>query len=356
MDKSEFYERLVRRPRIDVVPEEGEVEAQMKGFSDANDITLYSWRNDWLKNMKDNLDYFGYFNRDHSVKVFFNELIKESIILVGAGPSLAKNIDKLKVAKEKGIKIMAAHHAIMYLSQEQYQIKPDYVVMLDAGCMWGDYTKHEGMDFKDVPLLVDQTCNCEQLKAWEGPKFFYKSTQPETGSIAKFLKMEMERIIDPLKQGSLIEVGGHAMGAMMSLARGVMRAETLVIVGADYCFSPETKKFYPFDMKIDNEVDGKYFGAEGKTLPAAPPAQGMIFDIFGNMVETNGAYLTFKNVMDNAIKANVQATMQTAERFEIINACEGGALGALKGGLSKWMQYLCLDDAVEYIIAKKAIK
>ena len=356
MDKGEFYERLARRPKIEIVPEAGEEEHWQKSFSEANDITLYSWRNDWLKNTKENLDYFGYFNRDHSVKVFFNELIKEPVVLVGAGPSLAKNIDKLKMAKERGIKIMAVHHAVMYLAQEQYQIKPDYVVMLDAGAMWGDYTKHDGMDFKDVPLLADQTCNSEQLKAWEGPKYFYKSTQPENSSIGKFLKMEMGRIIDPLKQGSIIEVGGHAMGAMISLARGVMRAETLAIVGSDYCFSPETKKFYPFDMKIDNEVDGKDFGAEGKKLPAAPPAQGMIFDIFGNMVETNGAYLSFKNVMDQAIKANVIGAMQAGENFEVINACEGGTLGALKGGLSKWMQYLMLEDAVEYIIAKKAIK
>lgn len=349
----DMYRALCRRPLIDVIPETGEAEQMAKAFEGSNDITLYSWRNDWLENTRKNLAHYGYFHRDHSVKVFHNELINKPIILVGAGPSLQNNYKYLLTAKEQGVPIMAAHHCIMYFAD--LGIKPDYVVALDAGKTWEEYFAHGKMDVKDIPLLVDQTCNHEHIKQWGGPVFFFKSAQPDKGSIAKFLKMELDRIIDPNKQGSIIEVGGHVMGAMLSLARGVMVANTIIFAGADYCFRPDGR-FYPFDYKIDQVVDGTNFGSPGKELPAPPPMEGQIFDIFGNRVGTSGSYLQFKNVMDFGIKQNVQNAWSQGQDLEFINACEGGALGALKGGNSMWMRYLRLEDTIYYAKAKMALK
>lgn len=349
----EFYKAICRRPLIDVTPEPGEAEQMAKSFEDSNDITLYSWRNDWLENTKKNLAHYKYFNRDHSVKVFHNELVGQPIILVGAGPSLQGNYKALLAAKEAGIPIMAAHHCMMYFAD--LGIKPDFVVALDAGKTWTEYFAHGKMDVSNIPLLCDQTCNHEQIKEWSGPVFFFKSAHPDKGSVAKFLKMELDRIIDPLKQGSIIEVGGHVMGAMLSLARGIMVANTIIFAGADYCFRQDGK-FYPFDYKIDQVVDGENFGAPGKELPAPPPQEGFIFDLFGNMVGTSGSYLSFKNVMDYGIKQNVQQAWSQGQDLEFINACEGGALGALKGGNSMWMRYLRLEDAIHYAKNKLALK
>jgi hypothetical protein len=348
-----FYKMISRRPLIDVVQEKEEEEFWTKNFSDANDITLYSWRNDWLKNIKGNLEHYGYFDRDHSVKVFANELLDRAVILVGAGPSLQENIDYLKLAKEKGVKIFASHHALMYLAERG--IKPDYVCVLDAGHMWDDYFAFDKMDYTDVPLLADQVCNTEQLKQWKGNVFFYQSAYPDKSVVGKFLKMELGRIYDFKHAGSLIEVGGHAMGAMISLAKGVMNANTLIFIGADYCFNSQGK-FYPFDHDVDKLVEGTPFGQPGVMLPATPPPQGQIFDIFGNVVYTNGAYLGFKNVMDQSIRVNKMAALQQNQDVDFINATEGGALGALKGGLSKWMLYLRLEDAIHFAVNKIIVK
>jgi hypothetical protein len=351
----EFYQNLARRPAIDVVQDIKEQEHWNESFKNSNGITLYSWRTPWLENTKKNLEHFKYFNRDHSIKVFANELINRPVILVGAGPSLKNNIEYLRMAKEAGVAIIASHHALMYLSQEHIRIKPDYALVLDAGKTWTEY--YGDLDFyNDVPLLADQVCDHEQLKLWKGPIFFYRSAQPTEGEVANFLKMEMERIISPNMNGSIIEVGGHVMGAMVSVSRGVMRANTIIFVGADYSFAPEGN-FYPFDFTIDKEVPAEHFGGkEGEKLPAPPGVHGMIYDIFGNQVGTSSSYLQFKNVMDIGIKVNMQSTIGTAEDLDFINASEGGALGALVGGNSKWMKYMRLEDAILYAKNKLAIQ
>lgn len=349
LDKRDFYFRVNRMPRLDLVPTEEERTFWNKTFVNSNDLTLYSWRNEWTKNTKANLEHFKYLNRDHSVKVFLNELRNQPVILVGAGPSLANNIKDLKIAKEKGIPIMACSHSVMYLAQEE--IVPDYVVILDAGATWDDYFLNTKLNCKNIPLLADMTCNAEQLKKWEGPVYFYHSASPDGSNVAKFVKMEINRIVNDYEKPSVIEVHGHVMGAMTTLAMGIMQANTLIYVGADYCFDKKAK-FYPFDFTIDKEVDGAEFGSPGKKLPAAPAQDTYCKDIFGNLLTSSGQYLGFKNLMDWIIK-NTKSAMYNSD-LEFINATEGGIFGALEGGLSKYMRYLTLEDAIYMADAKRA--
>lgn len=349
--KRDFYFRVNRRPRLDIVPSEEEREFWGKTFSNSNDLTLYSWRNEWVKNTKANLEHFKYLNKDHSVKVILNELRNQPCILVGAGPSLAKNIKYLKLAKEKGIPIIACSHSVMYLAQEDVNITPDYVVVLDAGASWDDYFLNTKLNLKNVPLLADMTCNAEQLKKWEGPVYFYHSASPDGSNVAKFVKMEIDRIVNPYDKPSIIEVHGHVMGAMTTLAMSLMQSNTLIYVGSDYCFD-RAAKFYPFDFTIDKEVDGAAFGKPGQLRNPAPKQDTHVKDIFGNLLTSSGQYLGFKNILDWVIKSTKEAMPGT--ELEFINATEGGLMGALDTGLSKYMRYLTLEDAIYMAEAKRA--
>lgn len=342
-----FYKMLARRPMIDVIQDEEEQKHWAKTFKNSNSITLYSWRNEWVRNVKDNKEHFKYFHRDHSVKVFHNELLNKPIILVGAGPSLQKNIKYLKLAKEKGIKILANHHALMYLAREDVNIKPDYVIVLDSGKMWDEYYAFDKMDYSDVPLLADMTCNTEQLKKWKGPVYFFKSSYPDN-EIAKFLKMEIERFVPAHEYPSQLEVGGHAGGAALGIAIGILQVNQVIFIGHDYCFAPDTGKFYPFDHKIDQVVVTENHDGTESEKPAPPPPQGQILDIFGNTVMTNNAYLGFKNVMDLGIRANKLDRLSKNQELDFINATEGGSLGSVMGGNSKWMYYMRFEDAIHY--------
>jgi len=350
MEKDLFYTMVMRRPLLDVIQEKEEQEYWQKTFSKSNGITVYSWRNDWLRNVKENKEHFGYFHRDHSVKVFHNELLNKPLLLVGAGPSLQNNIQHIKLAKEKGIKILAGHHALMYLAREDVNVKPDYVLTLDSGKMWDEYYAFDKMDCSDVPLLADMTCNTDQLKQWKGPIYFYKSSYPDN-EIARYLKMEIERFVPEDQYPSLMEVGGHAMGAMLGMAKGIFQANQILFAGADYSFNNQGK-FYPFDHKIDQVVVTDNHDGSSSEKPAPPPPEGQIFDIFGNSVYTNSAYLGFKNVMDLAIRANKLNALANNQELDFINCSEGGALGSVNGGNSKWMQYMKLEDAIHYASEK----
>ena len=352
-----FYEQLARRPRLDLVIEEAEKEFWNKTFEGSNEITMYSWaRNGWIENLRDNIKHFGYFNRDHSVKIYANELVNSPVILVGAGPSLALNIEGLKLAKEKKIPIMCSSHALMYLAD--LDIKPDFVVMLDAGKMWDDYLNAGEMDMSDVPLIADQVCDPAQLKTWKGPVKFFKAAAPMESKISQFVQMEMNRLVPVRENASQIEVGGHVMGAMLSLARGIFASNNIIFVGADYCseFNPTGPgKFYPFEKKIDQIVNTENPDGSFSDKPAAPVYDGQAVDIFNRTVFTNGSYLGFKNVIDSSIKQNKMAS-NPVEDLDFINATEGGLLGSLKGGLSKFMLYMRLQDAIFYSENKRIAK
>lgn len=338
----DFYTKVARRPLKELDQSksaetfDNHIKHWQKQFENSNDITVWSWREIWKKNIATNLKEFGYFHRDHSVKVFANELIDKPCILVGAGSSLENNMEHLKTAKEMGVAIIASSHSFMYLSD--IGVKPDYVVQLDAGGQWDEYLAG---DSTGVPLLCDITCNTKQLKAWSGPKFFFSSTLNNRTNAGRFYEMERDRICVKSKLGSIIETGGHVGGAMLTLARTIMQSNKIMFTGYDYCFSPD-KKFYPFDK----EIDKSWTTDDGEKRQSPPYTDTTIPDIFGEACETDGSYLGFKTILDNSIRIMKVEQLAKGGDVEFINACEGGALGAIPGGNSKWMQYLRLEDAL----------
>lgn len=345
-----FYEIINRRPLIDVPMEDEEKSFWEKESKRVNDVTLYSWRNDWIKNTKENIKHFGYFNRDHSVKVFAEELREKPIIIVAAGPSLELNIHYLREAKEAGIPIMATSHAYMYLANPEINIKPDFVSILDAGSQWIEYVDTP-MDSSDIPLLAEQCVNLDHLKVWKGPIYFYKALYPtDEKSIGKLLQEELNRIVPYEKSGAKINVGGHITATSLVLGVTLMKANKVILVGCDYAFTTDDK-FYPFQKtKMEYEID----------KPSTPEKHGMVWDILGQSVWTNSSYLHFKNVLDEIIKQQIIHSWSSygtpaPYEFEFVNATEGGILGAFEHGNSKYMRYMRLEDCIKETSLKMKI-
>lgn len=349
-----FYEILARRPLIDVPKQNcsscGSKEDNFwnKQSDITNEITLYSWRPEWVKNTADNIKYFGHFNREHSVKIFAEELRDKPCIIVGAGPSLQKNIVDLRLAKEAGVKIIATSHAYMYLSHPEVQVKPDYVVVLDAGGQWTEYLDTQ-MDSSDIPLLAEQTCNSAHLRLWKGPVLFYKSLYSASG-IGKLMQQDMDSIVPYEKCGAKIHVGGHVTAASTVLAMTLMRSNYVVFVGTDYCFTPENEggQFYPFQgTPMEYLID----------KPSTPEKHGMCWNILGQEVYSNQSYLHFKNIMDDicmkvCIEANKSYVTGSPAPVTFVNATEGGMLGAFDKGNSKYMRYTMLEDEIKALKVK----
>ncbi len=96
---------------------------------DVNTITKFSER--WLINTIGNISAI---NNGTCFKLsdLEDKFIGQTALIVGAGPSLADNIDRIKAHRSRFV-IFAANKAIKYL--EQNGIVPDFVVCLDAGNM-----------------------------------------------------------------------------------------------------------------------------------------------------------------------------------------------------------------------------
>lgn len=96
---------------------------------DVSTIAKFSER--WLVNILNNIASVNA-NECYLLSDLENQFIGQTALVLGAGPSLGDNIDKIK-ANRRSFVIFAVNKALKYL--EQCGIIPDFVVCLDAGNM-----------------------------------------------------------------------------------------------------------------------------------------------------------------------------------------------------------------------------
>lgn len=96
---------------------------------DVNTIAKFSER--WLLNTLSNISTINN-SGAYLLSDAENKFIGQSALVLGAGPSLADSIDKIKTNRSRFV-IFAVNKAVKYL--EQQGIVPDFVVCLDAGNM-----------------------------------------------------------------------------------------------------------------------------------------------------------------------------------------------------------------------------
>lgn len=96
---------------------------------DVNTIAKFSEK--WLLNTLNNISTIN--NKDcYLLSDLENKFIGQSALILGAGPSLADNIERIRTHRSRFV-IFAVNKVVKYL--EQNRIVPDFVVCLDAGNM-----------------------------------------------------------------------------------------------------------------------------------------------------------------------------------------------------------------------------
>lgn len=339
----DFYEKLNRRVLLPASPlTQGD--AQEKCTAN-NCVTLLSWHEKWRDNIKANLKKYKYFDKDHSIKVFLNDCIDAPLICVAAGPSLKKNMPALKEASKKGFPIICGAHSFMYLAKEG--IKPTYVTLLDAGDEWIDYIKNSPWD--DIPLFCSIDMTPSYLDEWKGPKYFLRSTFPDD-ELGETMFVQFSQILNHMP--SIMPTGGHTGGLTVSIAHMLLMASEIILVGYDYCYDNVGHFYYGGDNKLDN--------ASSPHLIGAPIVEATT--ITGELTRTSPSYLGFKLWTDMSLNAAVNRPPQLylgamgkpheLRGAEIINATEGGMLGAYAEGNLGWIKYMKLEDAVVYAMNK----
>jgi hypothetical protein len=279
-------------------------------------VTIKSWKDTWLGNMKANKEKYGSF-ADQSAGEVWGKFAKKPMIVMGSGPSLANALPALKDNSKafERIGVISCLHNYHYCIDNEIHV--DYFVSLDAGKVTieeiseGGKLSHEEYieSTKDKTLLAYVGSPPELLAQWKGKILFFTCPLPDQSVVDEMKKIEDFNI--------LVSTGGNVLGACSYFAKAIMGANPICWVGADFSFSYD-KRFHPWNSKYDGKL--------GQAMRAV--------DVFGNKVLTWRSYFNFKNFFD---------WLALTIPGIYYNASEGGTLGAYPEGNIDCIRQTTLD-------------
>lgn len=281
----------------------------------SDSVTVNSWREKWISNAKATKDRFGSY-KERGLGKLFGSLKARPCIVVGSGPSLRNNIDKL--AEIKDIPILSCLHNYHYMVDNK--VKVDYFVSLDAGDVvieeiseGGKLTPEEYAEStRDKTLIAFVGSSPKLFDSWRGEVILFNCPVPDEAYRAAVNELE------PFH--TYVSTGGNVLGACTYIAKAIFGANPIVFVGADFCFS-YTNKFHPWDSKYDDKL--------GQAIRA--------IDVWGNGVRTWQSYYNFK-VWFDWLCTNVPGIY--------INCTEGGLLGSYPEGNIAQIKQMRLEDLI----------
>lgn len=266
-----------------------------------DDITVKSWRETWLKNIRENKKRFGSF-KEHSAGKLFRLFEHKACIIAGSGPSLKDNVHLLK---DRGsIPLVSCLHNFHLM--EDSQANPDFYVSLDAGDVVLEEISEGGTKSADEywamtkgkKLIAYIGSPPRLFDKWQGEIYLFNCPLPDQGLMNEIAEIE--------KFGCFVSNGGNVLGACLYLARGFFGCCPIAFMGADFSFSYD-HKFHGWPSKYDANL--------GYVVKAV--------DVFGNKRLTWQSYLNFKGWFE-------QLAVQSPQIF--INCSEGGCFGSFPEG------------------------
>lgn len=232
-------------------------------------------------------------------------------ILVAAGPSLDKNIEKLKRAKNKAF-IMAVDTAVRPLFK--HGIKPDMIAIIDC-VKPAEAIVNEGM--RDVPLLCSIVSSPEIMDYHKGRKFFFSETYEYVEKVFRDNNVVLRDI----------HTGGSVATTAFSLLY-MVGIDNIILVGQDLAFSgKQTHASGTFEVLEDARTASKEIEVEGN---------------YEEKVYTGS---DFKIYLD-WYKTFLQGAKLLRPNLRVINATEGGAK-------IEYTEVMTLDEAIDELCTKE---
>ena len=166
---------------------------------------LYSWFPTWIKQSAWNLRRITeeydtkprrvkslYELQPNSTKPNFNKLRMKRgpAIIVGAGPSLDYNVEKLKKSKMPTFVPETLVGTLKY-----HGVRTDYVMNYDCAQHWEPYLK--GLDVKNDTLITHPAVDPELIEEWPGEKIYYL--------MHHIAEVERSTLIDGMSLDDMIE-------------------------------------------------------------------------------------------------------------------------------------------------------
>lgn len=225
-------------------------------------------------------------------------------ILVSAGPSLDKNVEELKRAKNKCF-ILAVDAAAKVLVK--HHILPDAVITIDALKLYQHFTETE---VQHIPLIANPHCSRGIMCAHKGDKYFLQDDNTHLRSVFdKFNKM----VVD-IDGGGSVATYGYAL-----LER--LQFKTIILVGQDLAYT--NNRTHSTDT-VRGEMNLNIFDKD--TL--------LVEDIYGNMITTSYEFQIYQDWFEEELRVNSE--------YRVIDATEGGA--KIKGTIIKTLAEALMEE------------
>ena len=259
----------------------------------------------------------------YGVNRFFNKYKDIPAVIVSAGPSLEKNITKLKDIKNKAITI-AVDTAMKPLSS--HEISPHFVITIDPQKKNSKYFRN--IHFEDTVLISESSVDHEAVESFNGSIFFIDSIFP----LAKYF-------MKPLGDRGDITMGGSVSTAAYDFAVKI-GANPIIMVGLDLSFpnhqthikgSYHEENFFTEIGKLDS-YDSRIYKVlvsgnlrEEKNIYGESVFTDSRFDMYRNWYEaqcTNNSKIKFYNATEGGviIKAMENITLQELiDKFDNID-------------------------------------
>ncbi len=232
-------------------------------------------------------------------------------IVVAAGPSLDKNIDKLKKAKNKAL-IIAVDTAIRPLIN--HGIVPDMMAIIDC-IKPAEIVTIKGME--DVMLVSSIVGQAGVLDFHKGRKVFFSEGYEYVSKVFRDNNVMFREV--------------HSGGSVATTAFSLMYMiglDTIILVGQDLAFSgKQTHASGTFEVLEDAREASKAYEVEGN---------------YEEKVYTGG---DFKIYID-WYKSFIQGAKKRRPNLRVINATEGGAK-------LEYTELMTLDEAIEEVCTKE---
>lgn len=240
------------------------------------------WTNNFFKNLNSAL-------KSPKIIDLFNKFKDMPIIIISAGPSLAKNAHLLKDLKGRAVLLCVG---TAYRVLKAHDIKPDFIISFDGGI--ANYRHFEGLDIKDIPLIFDPIIYPQIIEEYQGKLI----SANITNIFMSWLEKQME-----FKIGNVL-IGPSVSNAAFDLARK-FGGNPIVFVGQDLAYT-DGRSHAEGTVYEDFRHEDK--GSLNEVI---------VEDIYGNSVMTTRNWKTFLRWFEHEIKRTKDKT--------IIDATEGGA-------------------------------
>lgn len=254
----------------------------------------------WAYNIASNV---AKISTHYGVNKFFDKYKNIPAIIVSAGPSLEKNIRKLKEIKNKAL-IIAVDTAIKPLFS--HNISPHFIITIDPQKKNSKYFRN--VNFKESVLIAESSVDKEAIDSFNGVIYFINSIFP----LAKYF---MEELGD---RGD-ITTGGSVSTAAYDFAIRI-GANPIIMVGLDLSFpnyqthikgSYHEENFFTEIYKLDS-YDSRIY----KVLIAGNLREEK--NIYNEKVWTDSRFDMYKNWYEEQCEKN--------NKIKFYNATEGGII------------------------------